>query len=67
MDLYLCVKHPDDFFKSGQGNPWTWGRTTSTPIADGWKQTVKTGTHQWRCPQCNLNQLCLVGSVTGEL
>ena len=67
--LVMCRcrrRHPEDFFKCGHGNPWTCGRTTNTPEADGWKQTVKKGTRQWRCPNCDWNKKNLKGSVTGE-
>ena len=57
---------PNDFFKGGEGAPWSCGRTTHDPKADGWLTTVKTGTRQWRCPQCSYNKEQQLGAVTGE-
>ena len=57
---------PNDFFKGGKGAPWSCGRTTHDPEAHGWLTTVKTGTGQWRCPQCSYNKEHLLGAVTGE-
>jgi hypothetical protein len=57
--------HPGDFFEGGHNAPLSCGRTTTTPDEDRWIMTCRTGTRQWRCPDCESNMRKSVGSVTG--
>ena len=68
-DRVLCRcrrAHPEDFFSGGHGAPLSCARSTTTPEEDGWMNTARTGTRQWRCPECDRNTRLQLGSVTGE-